>query len=209
MHFYHLYADGDWRPSVIQHFAALNASGLLGQGVRVGMVGSPKACDEAREWLDSRYPGAWEFAVQAVKGFEEVTLNVLHQWAVKADPEAPVLYAHTKGAYTQNSDNEAWRRRMTAIVVTRWLECTEALQEADVAGPYLIRPGVHDVPGKGCYDIKTSFFGGNFWWAKAAYIAKLPELPELSLKTRHAAEGWIGKSNPRMKAVGYEGWPVV
>lgn len=56
--------------------------------------------------------------------------------------------------------------------------------------------------------VTSAMSGGNFWLAKAGYIATLPELAVLTSSTRYEAETWIGINKPKA-AYRTDQWPVV
>jgi hypothetical protein len=115
---------------------------------------------------------------EADTGYEQVTLRRLREWAATADPLTPVLYAHTKGAHNLSPVTATHREFMTSGTVGRWREAVAALDDHDAAGcfwePHAPLP----------------HFTGNFWWARAGYLAGLPEVPDTD---RYAAELWVGQ----------------
>ena len=107
---------------------------------------------------------------------EKLTLDLLQcfSWF---NPEAAVLYLHTKGASHERRHPQVddWRQLMTYFVVERHADCLEALRTHDVVGcEFLPEPYPH--------------FSGNFWWATAAHLGRLGPVPG---DNRHAAEAWL------------------
>lgn len=50
---------------------------------------------------------------------------------------------------------------------------------------------------------------GNFWWATAGYLGKLPELPSVLIEeNRVLAEAWLGQGDPHAAGV-CSAWPQV
>jgi hypothetical protein len=201
VHWYHLFCGGDtpaaWLEPVSEHADALHAGGFPGRCL-VGLVGSRGNQAETRNWLAARWPEA-EILVAADSGFEQVTLSALHAWSQGADPGTPVLYCHTKGAFQPTPYNQAWRRAITGDVVTGWAERMGELAAADAAGPHWLTH--EEFPAR----VETPFFGGNFWWANAGYLAALPAL-DSDDDDRYKAEWWIGLGAPRACNV-RPGWP--
>jgi len=144
----------------------------------VGLVGARERRRAAAAWWRRADVADTVEFVEADTGFEQVTLHRLREWVKTADPLTPVLYAHTKGAYNLSPVTATHREFMTSGVVSRWREATAALEDHDAAGcfwePYA--PSPH--------------FTGNFWWARAGYLAGLPEVPDTD---RFAAELWMGQ----------------
>jgi hypothetical protein len=192
VHFYHLHAGGRWHEPAKEHFAALQASGFEGP-VSVGLVGPELDRQEARDWL----PPWVRVCAEADSGFEQVTLRKLHDWARHADPETPVLYAHTKGAFNQSAGNTLWRQAMDEALLDID-RCLDYLQAVDAVGCHWVTPEEFRWEG-----ITSAFFGGNFWWANAGYLAALPGI---SWETRFQAEQWIGLGDPKIADL-IPGWP--
>lgn len=201
-HFYHVWAEGAWSAPVNEHVNALVAAEFSGQ-ITVSLVGPPIDRAAARVRLTSRLaelhssPVDW---IETDTGFEQVTLSALRASIRSVPPDSPVLYAHTKGAYHQSPWSEAWRRSMTRYVVTGWRQCVQLLADGyDTVGCHWLNPG--DAPAP--YEVKSSYYGGNFWWATASYLRRLPPPSETS---RYDAEAWIGLGEPRAFDL-RPGWP--
>ena len=191
-HFYHVYADGDWEIPATEHFEELALSGLLDEldGIYLGVVGSRENRRKVKRALRH------DVVVEADEGWEQVTLNKLRDFCQTDD--GAVLYAHTKGAWSRDELARQWRVSMTHDVVTRWRECVHGLEKVQAAGPFWLRSDMPEHSGHG------HFFGGNFWWARSAYVAALPPL---KTDHRHQAEGWVGLGKPSVKIM-REGFPT-
>ena len=113
-----------------------------------------------------------------------------------------VLYLHTKGV-TKPDDpfRTAWRRCMMKAVVWRWRECVYALDSGlkDMAGAHWLSPQQYPHTPH----LVRPIWGGNFFWARASYLMRLPPLmreshPEKGMD-RYWAENWVGTGhNPRV-----------
>ncbi len=189
-HYYHLYADGNFRSIVREHFSALRTSGLLDQldRLHVGFVGS-KANVEDAERLVAQILRHRAFTTNvAPSGWEQETQDVLFRDAAASPKPFLALYAHTKGAWSQNDINEHWRAIMTLHTVRNWRPATGAITD-DIGAA-----GCFWAPFRNGRDIGsadgTRYFAGNFWWARSDAIAKIG-LPERA--NRFDAERWIGK----------------
>lgn len=179
VHFYHHWTGG--KPDLDQvitdeHFAALEESG---------------------------FDGLIEVRDVAV-GWEDVTLRELHSWCQELDPDTPVFYAHNKGAlhpmYLRDTVTKQvypqefvslWRGDLNDRLIRCWRSRVEDLRDYDIAGCYWVTPPESLAP----------HFPGNFWWARAEYIAGLPVLDVLDSTNRHNAERWLGRGTPRVKAL--------
>ncbi|HYV89717.1 MAG TPA: glycosyltransferase, partial [Candidatus Polarisedimenticolia bacterium] len=107
---------------------------------------------------------------------EAPTLTLIRLFA-EFHRQARILYLHTKGAShpqptLQNAD---WRRMMLYFLVERHEQAIAALTSADVVGCNLL-------------EAPKRHFSGNFWWAKASYLAGLAPVPA---GDRHEAEWWV------------------
>jgi len=192
-HFYHVYADGDWFPAATEHFEELRVSGLLDEldRVHLGVVGSAENRVKVKRVLP------YLVAVEADEGWEQVTLARLHQFCQTDD--GAVLYAHTKGAWSQSELARVWRVSMTHDVVSRWRECVDALEAVQAAGAFWLKSFEPE------HAEHESFFAGNFWWARSDYVRTLPPV---GVDSRFQAEGWVGLGGPSVRVMreGYSYW---
>jgi hypothetical protein len=179
-HFYHTWVDGEWERPAAAHVMAMGAAGLRPDVFAVGVVGSAERRKAARGWWrKAAVADSVEFT-EADAGYEQVTLRRLREWVATADPATPVLYAHSKGAYNLSPITAVHRDAMTSGVVRRWRGAVAALTDHDVAGCF--------------WSLGTQpHFTGNFWWARAGYLAGLPVVADTD---RFAAELWLGQDDP-------------
>lgn len=191
-HFYHAYADGNWKTAADEHLSAIAPIPFTHRCL--GVVGTPRH----RAEVSAYFPG-WEVVVEADTGYEDLTLNRLRAFA--QDAEGKVLYAHTKGAGTSYWFNDLWRQRMTEGVAGQWQRCVTLLDSHDAVGSYWLTPQEWGAGVVG----PIPLFAGNFWWATTAYLRKLPEIAPIS---RYEAEVWVGKNNPKIFCL-LAGWPGV
>lgn len=204
-HYYHCYAAGAWAQPVREHIMALGWS-RFGGDMTVGLTGPPADRGRAREMIllqlaewDLPLKVSW---VEADEGFEQVTLAAIHRDIHKFTGEQAILYAHTKGARDDSQWNAFWRRSMTARVVADWRSCAEILAgDHDTVGCHWLTPAQHHDPPD--WPVNSPFYGGNFWWARASYLRKLP-LP--LTEHRFHAEEWVGLAGPRAYDL-LPGWP--
>lgn len=123
---------------------------------------------------------------------ENLTIREIEKWLPGHD-DYYVLYLHSKGAVYGSERSDRWRERMMYYCVWNWLQCLDDLDAGHDAC------GCHWLPGM--VGGTQNMFGGNFWWAKASFLAKLPSILERtrikvsgieSLESRYEAEVWIG-----------------
>lgn len=189
-HYYHIYADGDYRHIVREHAQALYDSDLIANlsKLHFGIVGHSSNVSAAIDLLMEIIPD-WDFSWNtAPEGFEQETQDVLWRDCVEAVTPFHVLYGHTKGAWSQSTINEVWRRAMVRSTVKKWKRAVSKLEgNIGAAGPFW-------APFNNGVDLGittgTQYFAGTFWWAKSEAIAKIGP-PERS--SRWGAESWIGK----------------
>jgi hypothetical protein len=194
-HWYHIWAAGEWREPVTEHWQALQDAEWT-ESVRVGIVGPPEARGEVVAWL-SEQPLAFEVVAEADQGFEMLTLRAVHEYAKSND--GAVMYAHTKGAYDTSEFRKRWRRTMCHDVIGNWQGNLHVLEKGhDAIGPFWLTAEMF--PNQ----IIIPIFGGNYWIATCEYLRTLPECED---GDRYNAEGWIGLGKP--DAVDLRpGWPA-
>ena len=207
VHHYHLYVpDGGERLAASiwqEHVAALSASGLGGRLTRMetSLVGGD---------LDLPPPPCPHAIVRFPAGHEMLTLARLQAAAVTSDPGTCFLYCHSKGVTHGTGSAEAalntqWRQAMLAHVVHGWRDAVAPLAagRADIAGGFYLEPRVwqHHHPGFGA----TPYFAGNFWWATADHLRRLPQMSVDG--DRYLAEVWIGLAPHRAFSRSRNVWP--
>lgn len=122
-----------------------------------------------------------------VGDYELPTLNIVWNYA-RLYPNMKLLYLHTKGIGKQKNDCiEDWTEYMLYFCVEKWKECLDMLNTSDTVGVDLLEePVLH--------------YSGNFWWANASHILRLPPPQEFSNiekypnplnSIRHNQEFWI------------------
>jgi hypothetical protein len=207
-HWYHIWAGDDyhtsmWLPSAEEHFGAMVNAKFDGD-VYAGIVGGYKQRTEVVKWLRGWWPEAIT-VVEADEGFEQVTIDVMHNWCKRADASVPVYYAHTKGALQPGEMNTRWRRAMDDLLMGSWQTCVMSLHSYDAVGCHWLTNA--EFPK--LIDPMAPVFGGNFWWARAGYLAKLDRVkgtPEFPPVNRWGAEGWMGRGFPKVLDM-KPGWP--
>lgn len=183
-HYYHIYADGNWQLPLREHIQALTNSGLLENlngPINVGIVGLPHNRKQVRRTL-REYDVDFAVVAQALQGWEQMTLDVLHAHAQREDEF--ILYAHTKGATGDAPLQDAWRRALTYGCVTLWQSNVLNLEGgAGTSGCLLNQYMAGQVP----------YYAGNFWWATSSTIRTIGVCANTS---RFDAEVWIGEAKP-------------
>lgn len=132
--------------------------------------------------------------VKPGEGWPEITLNKLRSWALSAEPGSKVMFSHTKGTHSPGAGQDRWRNHVEDRLIGAWEVRLSELDTVDVVCLHWLSPA-DSLPSSGIV-ITNEFAAGGFFWARAKYIARLPELPELTLETRDMGEAWIGYGNP-------------
>lgn len=101
------------------------------------------------------------------------------------------LFFHTKGVtHPTSAIDAAWRDCMEHWCIVNWRKCVEDLDKGyDSVGCHWLTP--QRFPGM----VHTPFWGGAFWWAKAKFLSRLPQLPPGYPSCREEwfiPERWIG-----------------
>lgn len=116
------------------------------------------------------------------------TLALLRAWLPSHGADY-VLYMHTKCATRPDPLCYAWRGCMTRKLVLDWHVPVHMLNLGmEAAGCHWLTPEKYPAL------VRSPFFGGNFWWARASFLATLPALPETAScrEDFYLAESWIG-----------------
>ena len=190
-HFYHVYADGQWREAFDEHVKALNEHGLAEylNSFNVGIVGTPVNRADVIAALDE-CGIQYSIVAEADEGWEQVTMNRLHEF-VQGIEAGWVFYAHTKGAANYTDINIAWRKSMCYHNIVKWRDFEELFNDMNV-------------DTIGCHWVNKSMYGGTYWWARVPYLRTL-SAPLMDNRWR--AEEWIGSGKPRIIDLN-PGWPA-
>lgn len=207
--FYHCKISGEGIPSedyatnvMVMQLQALGLSGLndAASEIHIGINGSDGDALMVGCFASSKavlHPHGREART------EIPTQKVIESW-LPSHPDWYVLYHHTKGVtHPGQPAYDNWRNRMGHACVSNWRRCVADLDAgAEAVGCHWLTP--EKFPGM----VTSPFFGGTFWWARAAYLLQLPKLPEATWENRYEAESWIGRRRPYPRVVDYlPGWP--
>lgn len=196
--FYHVCLLNHWKKIVGEQIELIEASGLYSKTDRIfiGCVGS----QDEKVILEKLLPEKYQIVYHNtnVKLAEMPTLQCLQDTA--QDNDFLVWYIHTKGVVSERNQSYVlrWRKIMEYFIIEKHEDCIKTMVNCDACGIDLRLLGVNHFD-----DTMLYFFGwfwayiGNFWWSKAAYIRKLPNLTQFWLrnnKSRYVAETFIGLS---------------
>lgn len=191
--FYHVACMGDWKSVVAEQTTLMSRAGL--DKAICSVLGSYEDAETAKaiasfNGVDLRV--AHRSADLAE--YERPTLEMVHGWSKEHidDPLAWLIYLHTKGVSCPGDEvKKHWRRIMGREVVALWRRNARLMELADAVGVTWVE-GSHP------------YFAGNFWCARADWVARLPSIAEFRdslgdlkwwntpVKKRHYCEMWIG-----------------
>lgn len=125
------------------------------------------------------------------------TMNEVRSWAIQ-HPDWALCFFHIKGV-THPGDTfyTAWRKCMEKWVIRNWARCVSDLRGGcdTVGAHWLTREQFGDC-------VTFPFWGGQFFWARGAFLAELPTLPlePTCRKDWFLSENWIGMGRtPKLK----------
>lgn len=190
--FMHVCMLNYWKEIVEDQMEVMKSSGLLDvvDFVKCGVLG--------RESFSPLHPKiSVGYESPDVTEYEYPTLQMLWRFC-KEHTGAKVFYVHTKGVTGRRAEVrdfqpptgrrkenvDQWRRFLDYIILYQYKKCLVELEHgASACGP-------------NWRHAKYKYFAGNFWWARADYVASLkkpvkPDLPN-GPRARAPAEFWIG-----------------
>lgn len=193
--FVHNYLENHWIEVVTSQLNKMISSGLYeeAQSIYYGVYSSSNSNIDLFRNIINQYDLQKKIKVTVYKknNFEFYTLINLQNFCT-ANPNGSVLYFHTKGtSRLKDRDMDSWRECMEYFNIEKWNLCHSKVEVEgfDVCGAmYVTWFKFLD------YHFKN-YFSGNFWWAKASYIKKLPNLTKLisdDPSNRTLAEMWLG-----------------
>lgn|GEM_PF-6154986 len=180
---YHVALFPPWREVAEAQCRRLRESGVLAKTSRilVGVVGDPdEDLSPLAQWLgghaEIRHLGP-------LSAFEFPTLQWLYDESRAGAENGACWYMHTKAVSHMKEAGIEQRRGMEAVILDNHASCLELLEEYDACGSDWSLTG---------FDQHRPHFSGNFWWANARYLRRLPPPVSLLSSDRYEAEFWIG-----------------
>jgi hypothetical protein len=171
-------------------------SGLydISKEIRVCILGPEDQTDHLMQYVFLPYPKYKVFHISQDFGlYEWPTLQAIKEHFLFNTREEDVWYMHTKGASNTRKDVPAhirfniadWRSVMFENMISDIPMIKGILRKTDGAVGPLLRKEETNVP----------FFAGNFWWATANHIRRLPTPTAYDVLNRMYAETWISAHN--------------
>ena len=198
--FYHVGQIGSWQEVYQEQIDRLAASGILNvcKHLHIGINGT-----EPLPFV----PQNAHVSYNSNQVLEADTLTCLWQFS-QDNPHYKVLYLHSKGVTHKNTylekNTKEWRHCLEYFCVDKWRTCVDSLESHDTCGSLLRDAAVYDCDSPSPIYVPATYYDGNFWWAKASYIATLDpmymyldDMPWL----RGKSELWIGTGNPKAECL--------
>jgi hypothetical protein len=205
--------DPQWGRGLFAYqMMSLQASGLLSvaNAVFIGVNG-PNSDVEFIESVLPRFTKKNRERVQIVPHGPDAesllpTMRLVQKFA-RENPDWFICFHHAKGAtHPRDPLSNAWRECMEHHVIWNWLRCVADLELGlDTVGCHWIKDGKRDDP----HLRQPKFWGGVYWWARAAFLNQCGPLPETVTKREDwfEPEWWIG-SGPQPALGDYHpAWP--
>lgn len=189
--FYHVALMGNWERVVEEQLTIMHMSGLYDNAAKItiGCVGNKAEKMRLNKMLNKYHKiniGAYS---ENIERYEFITLELLENHA-KHFREDAICYIHTKGVTLSSAGH--WRAYMNHFNLTLWQKCLEAIADG------------YDSCGVKYIDESSGFprhYSGNFWWAYAEHINRLPSVKSLNQASRHEAEMWLCKEVHNMNVM--------
>lgn len=173
---FYVHPGSDWRAVMAGQVASLRCYGLLDRAELAVVITDCHATPGLREFACSICGPRASIVIHTDNRFEYWALH--HLWRLaRAEPRAAFAYLHSKGI-----SRDIWRRSRVEKALTR---CTFALWSR-----VLERLDNPQVDVAGLLPATEGWVWYNFWWAKGAYLAGLPE--PVTSDDRFSHEAWLG-----------------
>lgn len=171
---YHVFQVERWEQLFCEQIGAMYASGLLSHArLIIGVNGN----EPLPLTLDCE-------VVRHENGFSEKPSLLLAKAMASANPDAYILYCHTKGISHPTRNQDDWRMMMQHFLIVNWQRAISYLEEYDLA---TVNWRTFPLPHP----------SGNFWWARAGYLLGLNE-DYLNDFDRMPQEFWTGSQPCRV-----------
>ena len=193
--FIHTYTVNNWKDILEEQLNEIVRSGLYDkvEKIFIGVNGD----ERFSYWLAVTYKKfevLYQFSKPELE--QSLTLSFLRLFARK-NLGSKIFYIHSKGVTHKDSKPQNdWRKMMEHYIITQHESCLHELERSDVVGVnWHLGEGYMGATAKKCGGVQvTPHFSGNFWWANAEYLERLPSL--FPLVNKYQCEFWIGLNNP-------------
>lgn len=193
---------------VAEQMGALAKSllGIQADHITYGFNEDQAEAEKVKPLLITQIPGTVRVMAHGPQARSELsTLHALQQW-LPHHKDAYVCYFHAKGiTHPYDAFNRQWRLCMESAVIDHWRECVADLDRGhDSVGAHWLTPERFGA------SVRSPFWGGNYWWAKARFLLTLPVIPPTSASREQdfLAENWIGLGPRRPRVRDYRPhWP--
>lgn len=165
----------DWRAIMAGQMAQLRGYGLLEAAqLHVVITDTQETPDLAAFAAEQCGPAA-RIMIHGENRFEFWALHHLWQLA-RAEPEARIAYFHSKGVSRNIAARSRTEKALTRATFEEWRACLALLDD-------------ERIDAIGLFPAAEGWIWFNFWWAKARYLAALPE--PVTSDDRYSHELWL------------------
>lgn len=181
--FWHVYLVNKWRPIIAEQLLLLQASELLSRTevVWVSLIGEDLDRRTFRDLTRSFKQLVIGSELSTAGSYEYPAIQAVYDWSLRSDVAAICLYFHTKGISYADERHSRWRDILNDGVILNWTKHIHALNEGyDLSGQNYLNS-----------DRFAPHFSGNFWFARAGYLASLVDPRHLDQRNRYNAEAWV------------------
>ncbi|MBE9605832.1 hypothetical protein IAI18_13260 [Acetobacteraceae bacterium H6797] len=192
----YLHPASDWRAIMAGQIGDLRACGLLDAASLHVIVTDLHGTPGLEAFLTELCPPGTTFRIHRENRYEFWALH--HLWSLaRENPEGEVAYFHSKSISRGIQRRSKTERTLTRETFRPWRDVLPLLRRGGIAKA-------------GLFPAEEGWVWFNFWWARADYIARLPE-PEPSTN-RYTFEAWLsGKLSadgvvPRNDAFSLHAW---
>lgn len=189
--------DPDWSiPLMMEQMDTLKDTGLLAaaQDFIVSVNGDSENQSAARAIADkrARFIDNGADCKSLLK-----TMNDVREWAM-SHHDWMLCFFHIKGAtHPYDGFYTVWRKCMERWTLRNWLQCVRDIEAGyDTVGAHWLTKEKYG----NC--VTFPFWGGQFFWARASFLAELPAIPmkPTCRQDWFLSENWIGMGRtPKLK----------
>lgn len=205
--FFHAWLVNDWEEIVDEQIEYMKESGLYDAAARIYI--SYTSTNEVSDIMRKKY-GKYKKIIlkHSIKNeYEFSTLDLIKK--ISREEDFKGVYFHTKGVFydedhTFKKPTKLWRRYLNHYVINLWKYNLNILDSFDIVGCQY-RKGTRSSeeywkkfsPSDDAGIIHPDHFSGNFWWFNSTYVRKIPDLSSYERTSRHNAEWYIFRANPK------------
>ncbi|MBS9479145.1 hypothetical protein [Ancylobacter radicis] len=171
-----LHPGSNWRAIMAGQIGSLRRYGLLAEADLSIVITDPHATPGLADFVAGLCGPRATILIHLENRYEYWALHRLWQIAC-ACPEARVAYFHSKSVSRNIPARCCTEKALTRGTFEEWRQFLALLDD-------------ERIDMLGLFPAADGWVWYNFWWAKASYVAGLPE--PVTSEDRHSHEGWLG-----------------